>query len=401
MTMTVMETLAAHRPATSPSTPPRAGRKLRVALVTGSYNSIKDGVALTLNRLVRYLQRQGVDVLVFSPASKVVFPHEGRVVPVPSVPVPLRPEYRIALGLPPEQRRRLEAFAPDLIHVATPDFMGHEALRLGGRMQRPVVASYHTRYETYLEHYGLGFLAQEAARRIDRFYSACREVYVPSQSMVEELQAHGGGRNIHLWTRGVDTERFNPALRSEAWRAAHGFAPDDLVIAFVGRLVREKRLATFAGALQMLRQRGVAHRALIVGDGPDRAAFEAQVPAGVFTGQLDGDALPTAYAAADLFFFPSDTETFGAVTLEAMASGLPTFCADATGSRSLVAPGVTGFLAPADDCQRFAGLIEHLASDPARRRDMSLAARERSLTFSWDEAMSALLNRYEAVAAAA
>ena len=378
-----------------------AERRLKVALVTGSYNFIKDGVALTLNRLVAYLRREGVRVLVFTPAAPTAFAHEGRVVAVPSAPIPLRPEYRLALGFPGGPRRLLESFAPDIIHVATPDFMGHQALRLGRRMNRPVVASYHTRYEAYLKHYGLGFLEAETTRRMGKFYQACEEVYVPSSSMADALRAAGGGGNIHLWGRGVDTRRFDPAKRSDAWRARRGFGPDELVITFVSRLVREKRLATFAQALRLLDARGVAFRALVVGDGPDRAWLGGQLPQAVFTGFLEGEALASAYAASDLFFFPSDCETFGAVTLEAMASGVPTLCADAIGSRSLVDPGVTGFLAAADDPRAFADLIEQLAGDPRRRRAMGAAARTRSLTFSWDDAMAGLLRRYEAVAAAA
>jgi glycosyltransferase involved in cell wall biosynthesis len=376
-------------------------RRLKVALVTGSYHFIKDGVALTLNRLVAYLQSQGVRVLVFAPAAPAAFAHEGRMVSVPSTPLPLRPEYRLALGLPGGPRRLLESFAPDIIHIATPDLMGHEAQRQGRRLGVPVVASYHTRYETYLKHYGLGFLEGEAARRIGGFYQACEEVYVPSPSMAEILLASGACGNIRLWGRGVDTARFDPARRSQAWRARHGFGPDDLVVTFVSRLVREKRLATLAQSLRLAAARGVDHRVLVVGDGPDRAWLAGQLPGAVFTGFLEGEELATAYASSDLFFFPSDTETFGAVTLEAMASGLPTLCADAAGSRSLVDPGVTGFLADAADAPAFADLIGMLALSPARRRALGASARARSLTFSWDEVMAALLRRYEVVAAAA
>jgi glycosyltransferase involved in cell wall biosynthesis len=376
-------------------------RRLRLALFAGSYHTVRDGVTLTLNRLVAFLRRQGVRTLVFAPDGPAVFPHEGRVAPVPSLPLPLRPEYRLALGLPARERRRLSAFDPDVIHLATPDLLGHEALRLGQSLGRPIVGSYHTRYETYLEHYGLGFLAEEAGRRIRRFYEGCREVYVPSDSMAEALRASGAACDIRLWGRGVDAERFHPARRSEAWRAGQGFAPGELVISFVGRLVREKRLATYAEALNRLNAQGIACRALVVGDGPDRAWLERQLPQAVFAGFLDGESLAVAYASSDLFFFPSDTETFGAVTLEAMASGLPTLCADATGSRSLVDPGVTGFLERPDDAAAFAARVRLLASDAELRRRMGEAARARSLSFTWDEAMNAILNRYQALAAAA
>lgn len=376
-------------------------RQLKLALVAGSYHAIRDGVTLTLNRLVDYLNRQGVRTLVFAPDAPPAFAYSGRVIPVPCVPIPMRPEYQFALGLFKRARRRLRGFRPDVIHLATPDLLGHEALRVGGALSCPVVGSYHTRYETYLEHYGLGFLAPEAGRRIRQFYAACREVYVPSQSIADALEASGAAANIRLWTRGVDAERFHPAKRSETWRAYQGFGPSELIVAFVGRLVREKRLATYVEAMQGLQARGVRCRALVVGDGPDKPWMQRQLPQAVFTGFLDGEALATAYASSDIFFFPSDTETFGAVTLEAMASGLPTLCADATGSRSLVVPGVTGFIDPADRPQNFMARIEQLAATPAQRLSMGAAARQRSLTFSWDEAMSTILGRYEAMAAAA
>ena len=170
------------------------------------------------------------------------------------------------------------------------------------------------------------------------------------------------------------------------------------MVAFVSRLVREKRLATVVETIRKLRGRGVSHRMLFVGDGPEREALEKALPEAVFTGRLDGEELAVAYASADLFLFPSDSETFGSVTLEAMASGLPTLCADATGSRSLVEAGVTGFLEAPSDAEAFADHIAALSADPALRAKMGVAARARSLSFSWDEANAGLLARYRAVA---
>ncbi len=375
-------------------------RPLRVALVTGSYNYIRDGVALTLNRLVAYLLNQGVEVEVFAPVGRTAaLEHAGSLNPVPSFAIPFRPEYRLALGLPRAPRERLIAFQPDILHLAIPDFMGHEALRLGQRQGWPIVASYHTRYDTYLKYYHLDLL-YPLAKRIERdFYQACREVFVPSDSMAEALAADGVKTTFRLWPRGVDTARFDPAKRSAAWRAAQGFAEDEIVVAFVSRLVKEKRLDDYVGVVNRLKAAGIKCRALVVGDGPERQALARRLPDGVFTGFLVGEALPIAYASADMFVFPSDTETFGSVTLEAMASGLPALCADATGSRSLVADGVTGFLSPvADEAAMAEGALK-LATDPSLRRRMSQAARARSLTFSWDAAMAGLLGRYRALAA--
>ena len=377
----------------------RAPGPLRVVLVTSSYAYIQDGVALTLNRLVAFLEARGVDVLVFTPTAETPsFAYPGKVVSVASIPVPMRPEYRLALGLPKAARDRIAAFQPDIIHVAVPDILGHQALALGVRLGIPVVASYHTRYETYLSHYGLGVMTDFVGERISAFYRRCREVYVPSESMAEALATGGGAGAVRLWTRGVDTERFDPARRSPAWRSARGVGANEIVVLFASRLVREKRLATLTDMFARLNAAGVACRPVIVGDGPERQALESAMPHALFLGFLTGDDLPDAYANADIFVFPSDTETFGSVTLEAMASGLPTICADATGSRSLVDAGVTGFLEPADSGEAFFERARQLIEDPELRWSMSRAARARSLLFTWDAAMGMLLNRYTAVA---
>jgi glycosyltransferase involved in cell wall biosynthesis len=374
---------------------------LRVALVTGSYNYIRDGVALTLNRMVAFMESRGVEILVFTPVGpRPAFTHAGEVVPVPSMAAPGRGEYRAALGLPRGPRERLLAFRPDVLHIATPDLLGHAAQRLGFRMGWPVVASYHTRFETYLRYYGLAALDPLLSGLVRRFYDGCREIYAPSESMIDVLRADRVKAPIHLWPRGVETQRFLPAARSPAWRAARGIGPDDVVIAFVSRLVKEKRVAEVAQVLTRLRAAGISHRALFVGDGPERAFLEREVPGALFEGFLSGDELATAYASSDIFLFPSDTETFGNVTLEAMASGLPTVCANATGSRSLVEAGVTGYLAEVGDADGLYGAVADLVADPERRRAMGAAARARSLRFSWDEAMGGLLARYEALAGA-
>jgi glycosyltransferase involved in cell wall biosynthesis len=376
----------------------RTSPRLRVALVTGSYNFIADGVALTLNRLVAYLESVGVEVLVIAPVAKVpAFDHVGEVAPAPSAPFPFRNDYRLAFGLTPALRRRLEAFAPDIVHAATPDWLGYQALTFARARGIPAVASYHTRYETYLKDYGLGFLSDFLTEWLKRFYGGFDEVYAPSPSMIDSLIADGFRGNIALWGRGVDTVRFDPAKRSAAFRARLGSDDETPIIAFVGRLVREKRLDTLGQVSERISH--LDHRLLVVGDGPDRAMLEQAAPRAFFTGFLGGEDLATAYASADIFLFPSDTETFGAVTLEAMASGLSAICADATGSRCLVVPGVTGFLAPPGEAQVFAGHVETLVRDTALRRRMAAAARARSLSFTWEADMASLLARYEALAA--
>jgi phosphatidylinositol alpha 1,6-mannosyltransferase len=370
---------------------------LRVALVASSYNYIRDGVALTLNRLVAFLERHGVEVLVFAPVGKTAaIAHAGTLVPVPSIPVPGRPEYRCAFGVP---RTRLEEFAPDLIHLAVaPDLLGFSAIRTAKRMGVPLVASCHTRFETYLKHYWYTAWAEHLLNCYLRFaYNAAREVYVPSPSMQDALAASGVKTPSKPWPRGVDTDLFHPGKRSEAWRARHGIGESEYVVAFVSRLVREKELDTVIATERLLQAREMPHRLVIVGDGPERAMLERALPDAVFTGFLQGEDLAAAYASADVFLFPSETETFGNVTLEAMASGLPCLCADATGSRSLVVHGETGFLVAPRNAHSFAGRVTVLARDPELRAQLGAAARARALGYSWDESMGRLLGYYREV----
>jgi glycosyltransferase involved in cell wall biosynthesis len=212
--------------------------------------------------------------------------------------------------------------------------------------------------------------------------------------MIDELRQDGLHDNFILWQRGVDADLFNPARRSQAWRQSLGIAPDEVVVLFVSRLVREKQLATLAGIFTRLKAQGVPFRSLVVGDGPERQMLEEACPDTIFTGTLQGEELARAYASGDIFVFPSDTETFGNVTLEAMASGLPCVCASAPGSQSLVVDGETGFLATPRDADSFTGYVRRLLEDPDLRHRMGIAARARSLSFSWSVPMEMLLNRY-------
>ena len=389
----------------APSTMPKAGLTMlrpqpRVALIASSYNYIRDGVALTLNRLVSYLERRGVQVLVFAPVSKqAAFEHHGTLIPVPSVALPTRAEYRLALGLSGKAMQRLRDFGPNIIHVAlAPDFLGYGALNAARKLRIPIVASYHTRYETYLKHYWYAAGLTNMLRRYLRYaYGSCQEVYVPSQSTIDALLADGFRNNFRLWPRGVDNIQFSPAKRSSSWRRKYGIDEDELIILFISRLVREKQLDTLVATLRTVEAAGVAFQSVVVGDGPERGALERQLPRTIFTGFLEGDLLAQAYASADVFTFPSETETFGNVTLEAMASGLPCVCANATGSRSLVLHGKTGYLVRPGSVSDFAKCIIELALNPDLRQRMGTASRERSLSFSWDDAMARVYDYYVAL----
>ena len=369
-----------------------------MALFTGNYNYIKDGVALTLNRLVAFLEKRGVPVLVFAPVAETpAFESVGELVPVPSFAIPTRKEYRIATGLPAAQRKRLEAFRPTLFHIAVPDILGYQALKLAERWNVPVVASYHTRYDTYLRFYGLGVVEKLGQRYMRNFYNRVRRVYPPSESMAEIIRQDGQSQHVEVWARGVDSELFSPDKRDMAWRRSLGMADDEVAVSFAGRLVKEKNVAIYTRVMNALAAKGLKVKPLVIGDGPEMTAMRAGLRNGVFAGFLHGEQLARAYASSDIFFFPSESETFGNVTLEAMASGLPAVNAIASGSNSLVTEGETGHLVSARDEQGLAAKLEALVQDESLRNKMGAAARQRALTFSWDHILSGLLDSYRTV----
>ena len=374
-------------------------RRRRIALFSGNYVTVVDGVALTLNRLVHFLCGRGDEVVVFAPGAKrFALAPAGEFVPIPAVPFGLQPEYRVALGLTPRARRRLADLEPDLVHIATPDLLGASALRHARRWRLPVVGSFHSNIPSYLR-YATFWRHFEAVAwtYLRRFYGRCDRVYVPTLSMKAELVRHGFAAATEIWARGVDMDRFAPRHRSMPWRRDHGIADDEPVVLFVARLRWEKGLDLLARVFRRLDDIGVRYRPVIVGDGVGYAPLRRLLPRAVMPGHLEGSALATAYASADVFLYPCETDTFGNVTLEAMASGLPTVCADAPGAKSLVQSGTTGWLVSPGDETGFVERTSSLIADAARRRRQGAAALERARMFSWDACLESLSNSYDDV----
>jgi glycosyltransferase involved in cell wall biosynthesis len=371
-------------------------RPARIALFSGNYNYTLDGANKSLNRLVDHVQRTtGAQVRIYSPTSPTpAFAPVGELVSVPSVTIPFRRDYRLALGLPAAVRRDVEAFAPDLIHLSAPDLLGSAALKLGRRLKAPVVASVHTLFDSYLDYYGLGGLRALAQRRLWAFYGACDFVMTPTPAIGDELRAHNPCAQVRTWARGVDADLFNPARRNAAWRADQGFDPDRPVIVFLGRLVMEKGLAAFADTIDRLAAAGPVPQVLIIGDGPARAWFQERLPAATFVGFLSGEALATALASGDIFLNPSTTETFGNVNLEAMASGLAMVCADAPNTRALLRDGRDAILCAPSDPASYAQALMNLCQKPDHLRQMAAKALERSAAYRWTEILDAVVDVY-------
>ncbi|MCB2084022.1 MAG: glycosyltransferase family 1 protein [Sphingomonadaceae bacterium] len=370
-------------------------RDLRIALFSGNYNYVRDGANQALNRLAEYLLRQGAALRVYAPTTDTpAFEPTGDLVSVPSVAIPGRAEYRVPLGLSKANRADLAEFAPNVIHTSSPDPTGHAAVRWARANVIPVLASVHTRFETYPRYYGLGFTEPWLEAIMRRYYNRCNALVAPSQSMIETLLEQGMHKDISLWTRGVDRTIFASEKRDLAWRREHGIDDGDVAVVFLGRLVMEKGLDIFSETIVQLRKMQVPHKVLVIGDGPARGWFEKALPGGTFVGFQTGADLGRALASGDIFFNPSITETFGNVTLEAMACGLPVVAAGATGASSLVTDGVTGRLVPPGSAQAFAEAIAPYCTDDALRTAHGTAGEEKSKLYDWDAINQAVADTY-------
>lgn len=368
---------------------------LRIALFSGNYNYVRDGANQALNRLVGYLLRQGAAVRVYSPVvEKPAFAPTGDLVGVPSIAFPGRGEYRLPLGLSSAVRRDLAAFAPNVAHISSPDPTAHRAVSWARAQGLPVLGSVHTRFETYFRYYRMGWVEPAIEGILRRLYRRCDGLVAPSESMVEVLRQQRMHTDIGLWSRGVDREIFHGGRRENGWRQALGIADDEIVIGFLGRLVMEKGLDVFADAIDELVRRKVPHRVMVIGEGPARSWFAGRVPQAVFAGFQAGADLGRAVASMDVLFNPSITETFGNVTLEAMACGVPVVAAAATGSESLVADGLTGRLVAPGDVGAFADALAAYIADPALRAAHGSAGETRSKDFSWDRINQAVADTY-------
>lgn len=372
---------------------------MRVALFSGNYNYLREGANQALNKLVDYLEaKAGCEVRVYSPVTDTpAFAPAGTLVPVPSITLPVRNEFQLALRLPGAIRRDIAQFSPDIVHVATPDILCTRAQTFAKTLGVPIVASMHTLFEAYLDYYGLGWARPLAEAHIRRFYRRSDHVVAPTPGLVDEMKALRGDDHASVWSRGIDRELFSPARRDLTWRRAQGFSDDSIVILFFGRLVLEKGVDTFLSVLRAL-ERHAPVKALIVGDGPAADRF-AGFEGAVLTGHLDGPELARAVASADVMVSPSTTETFGNVVLEAMACGLPVVSADAASARALLVDGETGLFCSPRDVPSYVAAVQRLINSPDKRYRMGADARAASSTYSWDAASESVAMVYRAVVA--
>ena len=349
---------------------------LRVAVISETYTPEVNGVALTVAGLVRGLRELGHRVLLVRPRQRDE--RSGRVsideLIVPGGPLPRYRELRYGWPVYWRLRRLLAAERIEALYVSTEGPLGWAAVLAARQLGIPVASGFHTRFDDFVAHYGLAWLQSTAFAYLRAFHNRATTTLVPTEQLRQELLG-GGFRDVRILARGVDGQAFDPARRSLALRQAWGLAEQELAVLFVGRIAPEKNLELVVRSFEGIRARGIPARMVWVGDGPARAEWAAAHPDHVWCGMRGGEELGAHYASADLFLFPSITETFGNVTLEALASGLPTIAFDYAAARQHLRDGMDGRIVAFNDAAAFVDAAVAVAADPELRVHMARNAR--------------------------
>jgi glycosyltransferase involved in cell wall biosynthesis len=375
-----------------------ATSSLRIAVVTETYPPEINGVALTVARIVRGLRANGHRVQVVRPRQQAdstmpdATDREGDVLTF-GIPIPRYPELKAGLPCGTRLRRLWLKDRPDLVHVATEGPLGWSAVMAARALGIPCVSEFRTNFHAYSEHYGIGCLRGLVLRYLRTFHNRCHATMTPTSALANELKAEGFQR-LHVVGRGVDTSLFNPGRRSEELRRQWGAGPKDLVVLSVGRLAPEKNLTLLQRSAEAITKQHPGARMVIVGDGPCRQNLQQRMPFAIFTGKQREEALATHYASGDVLLFPSLTETFGNVTLEAMASGLGVVAFNYGSAAGAIQHGRSGWLAERADEGAFVAAALHAAAHPAERARARAAAASNAAQMSWDHVLSDLMLVY-------
>ncbi len=353
---------------------------MRVAIVTETYPPEINGVALTVAGLARGLKTCGHDVQLIRPRQPgsdsdsvdTNVASNGDIL-VRGMRIPRYPGLR--LGLP--ARRKLEALwksgKPDALYVATEGPLGNSALQAARALGIPACSGFHTRFDEFARYYGLSWITPVVLAYLRRFHGRSAKTLVPTSQLADFLRDKGFD-NVELLRRAVDTRLFSPERRSLKLRREWGLRDDQLAVIHVGRLAAEKNLELAVRAFRAIQVERPDARFVWVGDGPSRAPLQAQNPDFIFCGMQRGEALAAHYASGDLFLFPSITETFGNVTLEAMASGVPAVAFDYGAAREHLCDNC-GRRVPFRDDAAFVAAAVELARDESVRHPMRTTAR--------------------------
>ncbi|WP_296821466.1 glycosyltransferase family 1 protein [Thiobacillus sp.] len=370
--------------------------QLRIAVVTETYPPEVNGVAMTLGRLVNGLQVRNHQVQLIRPRQ-----NDGDQ-PQPTATLSEHLQRGIALpryeglkmGLPAKAAltRLWTRQRPDVVQIATEGPLGWSALAAANKLRLPVASDFHTNFHSYSSHYGFGLLRRAIVAYLRKFHNKAAVTLVPTEGIRRELLAHGY-ENIEIIGRGVDTQLFHPGRRDAALRAQWGVGENETAVLYVGRLAAEKNLSLVFSAFDAMHQAHPATRLVLVGDGPERAGWQAKRPDAIFCGTQVGETLAAHYASGDVFLFPSLTETWGNVTIEAMASGLAVVAYDCAAAEEIIRHGENGLKVAPEDQAAFIAQAASLAPDVARQRRLGTAAAARAAQLSWD----AIIDSFERV----
>ncbi len=379
-----------------------ARRSLRVAVVTETYPPEVNGVAATIARVVDGLHDRGHELQLVRPRQDR---HDsaGRAddgdrllhVLMRGLPIPRYPQLKMGL---PSKRALVKLWTthrPDVVHVVTEGPLGWSALQAATHLRLPVVSDFRTNFHAYSRHYGIAWLRSPIMVYLRKFHNRTACTMVPTEGLRSELAASGFKR-LRVVSRGVDTRQFDPSRRSDALRAQWGAARNTPVVLCVGRLAAEKNLDLLLTAFESMRTAAPAARLVLVGDGPDRAQLAQRCPGAVFAGMRHGDDLATHYASADIFLFPSVTETFGNVVPEAMASGLAVVGYDYAAAGQLMRHGDNGLLVRLEDREAFCDVARGLAEELPRARALGAQARLTACRLDWGRIVDAVEAEYAA-----
>lgn len=369
---------------------------LRISLITETFPPDVNGVARTLNRFLHGLKSRGHQVSLLCPHSQL--PREPLDEDIPTrqvtgIPIPMYRELRLGLASTSAVRDWWKSHPADVVYIATEGPLGMTARRAALKNGVPFVTGYHTHFDAYSGFYGFSLLQPMIQGHQRRFHNAANCTVVPTNALADQLMQERGYNKVATVSRGVETELFDPARRSQALRQSWGLGDDELALLYVGRLAAEKNIQRVIDCYQKVAANNDKIKLVLVGDGPMRAKLEQQVPEAVFCGTRTGEDLAQHYASGDVFLFASETETFGNVITEAMASGLAVVTYDYAAGRSHIRHGENGFLAPLGDAEAFCHVAQEAVAAADALQPVRKAARETALELHWDR----IVERLEAV----
>lgn len=376
--------------------------KIRIAFFADILEENIDGVTHTLYQIIRHAPKDKFDIVFVTPhppKKETQFPF--KIIISPGLINPFQSDYKIALPfLRKSIGRKLDKFKPQIIHFTTPSLLGAYALRYGKKNKLPVITTYHTHFPAYIEYYfryiPIAYaLLFPILKKPLWLYPKCDLTLAPSLEMKEFLMENNVEESkIRLWRRGVDRTKFHPKFKDDNWNETHGITEKKTIL-FVSRLVKEKEINTLAKVYQIFQEKDLSVRFVVAGDGPGGEKLKEKMPNAVFVGKQTGETLSTTFASCDIFIFPSITETFGNVVLEALSSGLPVVTAQAGGPKDIVEDGVTGYHVTPKDPDEFYEKINHLLKHPDECDKLKANAIAYAETQTWEKVCGELYAIYE------